>query len=81
MHIEDWDEAFLSELDENKYVDNLKKADINYAMVYLQSHVGLCYYPTKLGSMHKAFEKDPWKMKRLVEACHKEGIKVCSKDC
>ena len=77
MHIEDWDEAFLSELDENKYVDNLKKADINYAMVYLQSHVGLCYYPTKLGSMHKAFEKDPWKMKRLVDACHKEGIKVC----
>ena len=77
MHIDEWDDSFLSEFSPEEYVANLKRAKINYAMLYLQSHVGLCYYPTKTGKMHKAFEKDPEMMRKLVALCHKEGIKVC----
>ena len=47
MHIEDWDESFLSEFSPENYIENLKKAQINYAMIYFQSHAGLCYFPTK----------------------------------
>ena len=41
MHIEDWDPQFLSRFCPETYVENLKKANINYAMIYLQSHAGL----------------------------------------
>ena len=42
MHIEDWDEAFLSRFDPAEYAANLKKAHIQAPMIYLQSHVGHC---------------------------------------
>ncbi len=77
MHIDDWDDIFLSEFSPEVYVENLKKAKINYAMIYLQSHAGLCYFPTKVGTMHKAFEKEPDKMKRLIDLCHENDIRVC----
>lgn len=77
MHIEDWDPAFLSKFSPETYVENLKKAQINYAMIYLQSHVGLCYYPTKTGTMHAALEKRPDVIRRLVDLCHENGIRVC----
>ncbi len=77
MHIEDWSSEFLSEFSPEEYVKNLKKAQINYAMIYFQSHVGLCYFPTKVGTMHAAFEKDPYTMKRLVDLCRENNIRVC----
>ena len=77
MHIDDWDDSFLSEFSPEVYVENLKKAKINYAMLYLQSHAGLCYWPTESGVMHRSFANDPTKMRRLVELCHENGIKVC----
>ena len=77
MHIEDWDPAFLSKFSPEAYVENLKKAHINYAMIYLQSHAGLCYYPTKTGTMHKSLENDPDKIRRLIELCHANDIRVC----
>ncbi|MBQ1985275.1 MAG: hypothetical protein II230_03080, partial [Clostridia bacterium] len=57
MHIEDWDNRFLSKFSPEVYVENLKIAEVNYAMVYLQSHVGLCYFPTKTGETHAAVKK------------------------
>ncbi len=77
MHIEDWHPDFLTQFSPETYVDNLKKARINYDMVYLQSHVGLCYFPTKSGVIHKAFEKQPDLIRRVIELCHRNGIKVC----
>ena len=52
MHIEDWDEKFLSKFDPDNYVDLLKVANVQTAMVYANSHVGYCYWPTKSGYMH-----------------------------
>ena len=76
MHIEDWKDEFLSEFSPEEYVRCLKLAQIDAPMLYFQSHVGLCYWPTKTARMHRAFEKEPGKMRRLVELCHKEGMKV-----
>ena len=76
MHIADWDESFLSEFSPEEYVENLERAKIKSAMIYFQSHVGLCYYPTKSGQMHKAFIGKEDMIRRVVELCHKKGIAV-----
>ena len=75
MHIEDWDDRFLSEFDPEDYVDNLKRAKIQCAMIYLQSHVGLCNFPTKVAATHKAFVGND-KMKRLLSLCKQNDIAV-----
>ena len=76
MHIDDWDDSFLGEFSPEEYVENLKRAHINMAMIDLQSLAGLCYYPTKTGVMHKAFVGREDAMKRLVDMCHEAGIRV-----
>lgn len=76
MHIADWDEKFLSEFSPEEYVANLEKAEIKSAMLYFQSHVGLCYFPTRSGQMHRAFEGKEDMMRRVVELCHEKGIAV-----
>jgi len=77
MHICDWDPEFLSQFSPEEYVENLKRARINYAMIYLQSHVGLCYFPTKTGKMHKSFIGREDLIRRTVDLCHANDIKVC----
>ena len=76
MHIEDWDKRFLSEFSPEEYVENLKRADINVAMLYYQSHAGLCYYPTKNGTMHRAFKGKEDMMLRVEQLCREAGIKT-----
>lgn len=76
MHIDDWDKSFLSEFSPEEYVENLKKAKIQNAMLYFQSHVGLCYYPTKSGKMHNGFIGKEDAMRHLANLCHAEGISV-----
>lgn len=74
MHIEDWDESFLSEYNPKGYLEALKKANIDAPMIYVQSHVGLCYWPTKSGIMHKAFEGKEDQVKQLFDLCHADGM-------
>ncbi|MBR4887601.1 MAG: hypothetical protein IKU17_00485 [Clostridia bacterium] len=76
MHIDDWDESFLSEFSPETYVESLKIAGINYAMLYLQSHVGLCYYPTKTGVLHRSFLGREDAMRKTEQFCHQNGIRV-----
>lgn len=76
MHIEDWDSRFLSEFDPEDYYKNLKRANIRSAMIYLHSHVGYSYYPTKTGKMHGAFVGREDSTKRLIDLCHEGGIDV-----
>ena len=58
MHIEQWDNSFLSKFSETDYFNNIKRANVNSAMIYFQSHVGLCYFPTRYGYLHNAFKND-----------------------
>ncbi len=76
MHIEDWDKGFLSNFSAEEYLKNLRDAKIQSAMIYLQSHVGHCYYPTKTGHMHNALVGKEDMIKNLVELCRKNGIYV-----
>lgn len=52
MHIPDWDERFLSLYDPRQIVERYVRANLTSVMFYCQSHVGLCYWPTKSGKMH-----------------------------
>lgn len=76
MHIDEWHQDFMSKFDPEEYVENLKTAKVKNAMIYFQSHVGLCYFPTKSGKMHNAFIGKEDSMKRLVDLCHENGISV-----
>lgn len=76
MHIDDWNEEFLSKFSPEEYLENLKRAKIQNAMLYFQSHVGLCYYPTRSGKMHRALEGCEDKMQRLAKMCRENGIAV-----
>lgn len=76
MHIDDWDESFLSQLSPEDYVENLKLAKIQSAMIYVQSHVGLCFYPTKSGKMHNAFVGKEDMIKHLTDLCRENNINV-----
>jgi Hypothetical glycosyl hydrolase 6 len=75
MHIEDWDESFLSRFDPKAYVAMLKKAHVQGAMVYANSHVGYCYWPTPVGKMHSGIKgKDT--LGDVISLCRKEGMDV-----
>lgn len=76
MHIDDWNSIFLSKLDPFDYVENLKLGQIEASMLYLQSHTGLCYWPTKSGKMHNALCGCEDKMKRIEKLCHENGMSV-----
>ena len=76
MHVEEWNPEFLSEFHPETYVENLKRAKVQNAMIYAQSHVGLCYYPTKVGKVHNAFVGREDMMKQVVDLCHEAGISV-----
>ena len=77
MHIDDWSPEFLSQFSPEAYVENLKTAQINYAMIYFQSHAGQCYFPTATGDLHAGMKNRPDLMKRTVDLCKENGIRVC----
>jgi len=75
MHIDDWDERFLSQLEPKGYVELLKEANVSTAMIYATSHIGHCYFKTKTGHMHRGI-KGRDITGELIELCHKEGMNV-----
>ena len=76
MHIDDWNDEFLSRFSPLEYAENLKTARVQYAMVYLQSHLGLCYWDTKSGKMHRHFIGKEKEIQTLIDLLHERDIKV-----
>jgi hypothetical protein len=75
MHIPDWNDKFLSEFDPEKYVEMLKLAKVQSAVLYAHSHAGACFYPTIAGHMHKNLKgRDIFG--ETLKLCHKNNIKV-----
>ena len=75
MHIEDWDEGFLSRYDPKEYVRLLKVAGVQSTMVYANSHVGYCYWPTESGQMHRGLRgRDV--LGEFIELAHAEKMDV-----
>jgi hypothetical protein len=56
MHIEDWNEEFLSKFEPSEYINTMEKAGVKGVMIYAHSHVGLCNWPTKAGQMHRGLK-------------------------
>ena len=76
MHIEDWDPVFLSQFDPDKYFALLQTAQVQSAMIYLQSHVGHCNWDSASGRTHASFTDCTRKMQRLFDLCHGAGMDV-----
>lgn len=74
MHIPDWNDEFMRSFDPETYFKALKTANVNAPMIYVQAHTGLCYWPTKVGTMHKGFLGCEDKMKRLFDLCNADGM-------
>jgi len=52
-HITEENPPYMSKFDPAEYVAMVKTAGVDAAMVYACCHNGNCYYPTKVGHMHK----------------------------
>lgn len=75
MHIDDWNPEFLSRIDIDEYVDALKDAGVQAAMVKGRPHTGLAYYPTKVGRMHAGLKGFDF-FGTMIQRCHENGIAV-----
>ena len=75
MHIDDWNPEFLSRIDIDEYVDALKDAGFQAAMVKGRPHTGLAYYPTKVGRMHEGLKGFDY-LGNMIRKCHENGIAV-----
>ena len=75
MHIDDWNEEFLSKVDPEAYAEALKEAGVQAAMVKAMPHTGLCNFPTKINRMHKGLKGRDF-FGEVLNACHKRDIKV-----
>lgn len=73
MHIDDWNPEFLSKLNVEEYVKALKEAGMQTALIKAKPHTGLCYYPTKIGRMHKGLKGYDF-LGAMIRACHENGI-------
>jgi hypothetical protein len=75
MHIDAWNEEFLSRFDPEFYFRCLKKGRITSPMIYTHSHVGWCNWPSRTGEMHPGFKGEN-KIKRLFDLCNADGMDV-----
>jgi len=76
MHITDWDSEFLKKYSPEEIVKLYKKSEVSSVMFYAQSHVGLCYWPTKTGKQHQnLLDRDL--VREMLELLKKENINSC----
>lgn len=54
MHIPDWDEGFLASYDPSELVRLYRLAGADGALLYCKSHLGLNYWPSPVGGIHRA---------------------------
>ena len=73
MHIDDWNPEFLSKIDVDEYVNALKDAGVQTAMIKSRTHTGLAYYPTKIGRMHRGLKGFDY-FGTMIKKCHDNGI-------
>ena len=74
VHIEEWDDSFLSQYDENAYFIAMKEGNIKSPMIYINSHVGYCYWPTESGKMHNGFNDREDTVRNLFNLCTQAGM-------
>lgn len=73
MHIPEWKDDFLSEFDSNNYIEMLKTANVDTAIICSTNCLGYSFYPTKIGHMHHGLRGRDI-VKEIVALCRKENI-------
>lgn len=76
MHIDDWNEEFLSKLDPVEIVSTIKESGAQNIVVKAKPHTGLCYWPGSAGRMHKGLHGRDYvgEMIALCHECHLDVI-------
>jgi len=77
MHVPDWDEGFLAQLDPAALVDRFAASGAAAVMVYTKSHVGLCYWPTRIGRQHQALGRRDV-LAEVVAGLRRHDLGVCA---
>ncbi|NPV07229.1 MAG: beta-galactosidase [Anaerolineae bacterium] len=63
-----------SEFDPVRFADGLAAAAVNSVTVFAKCHHGMSYYPTEVGVVHPALERDL--LGDMIRACHRRGIRT-----
>ena len=61
------------DFDINDFVQTLKDAHVNSINIFAKCHHGMCYYPTKVGTMHPSLKFDL--LGTMINALHDNDIK------
>ena len=75
MHISADSPAFMSQFDPATYIEMLSLAQVQSAVVYSHSHVGLCYFPTRVGQMHPGLGGRDI-LSEVISLAHQKNINV-----
>ena len=75
MHIDDWNEEFLSKLDPEKIVETIKESGTQMIVAKCRPHTGLANFPTKYGRQHRGLKGRDY-VGEMVRLCHENGIAV-----
>ena len=62
------------DFDAAAFARTLKEAHVNSVTVFAKCHHGMCYYPTKTGTMHPALRGRDL-LGEQIEALHREGLR------
>ena len=54
MHIPDWDDRFLADYEPAELARLARQAGVEGALIYCKSHLGLNYWPSPVGGIHRA---------------------------
>ncbi|MBQ7353056.1 MAG: beta-galactosidase trimerization domain-containing protein [Clostridia bacterium] len=63
-----------AKFNKEEFAKTLKNAHVDLITVFAKCHHGLCYYPTKVGTMHPNLKFNL--LKEQIDACHSVGIKA-----
>jgi len=75
MHIPDWNEDFLSEFKPENYAEMLELAQVDTAIIYASSCLGISYWPTKVGHSHASMRGRDF-LTETITACKKKNLNI-----
>ncbi len=61
-----------TDFDAEEFAETLVRAHVNSINIFAKCHHGMCYYPTKVGTVHPSLRFDL--MGQMIEALHRHGI-------
>ena len=76
MHVNVTRDEFLKQFDPEALAKDIISTGAEAGMMYIQSHYGYSYWPTKVGEMHPGLIGNEDAFKRLYDEMHKGGMDV-----